>query len=88
MNTNRTRTGLLIVTQQGDRMVISKQKVMKSAAGYYIGCGYIEEMFLNPDETMQDVTLDMLQLPYSRDSGYFPTEAAAQTALNASEGSY
>ena len=45
--TNRTKTGLRIVTSHGAVMVISpKPKVMHSAAGYYIGLGYMEELFL------------------------------------------
>ena len=43
-------------------MSISDLKVMRSAAGYYIGRSYFNGDF---DE------------PYSRESGYYPTEKAA-----------
>lgn len=77
----KTKTGLTIVTQNGDELVISNQKVMQSAAGYYVGCGYTEELFLGDGQCMEDVTEDMLGLPYSRDSGYFATRSEAEAYL-------
>ena len=81
MTERKTKTGIPIITIDGDDMVISKDQVMKSAAGYYIGQGYIEPMFLATDMTIEDVTEDMLQLPYDRDSGYYATRVEAEQAL-------
>lgn len=47
---------------------ISQLKVLKSAAGYYIGRTYFDE----------DAGCDF---PYSRESGYFSKEADAQAYL-------
>jgi|TARA_R110000765_G_scaffold71994_4_gene139790 hypothetical protein len=46
----------------------SDLKVMRSAAGYYIGTSYNDP--------------DMGPVPGSRDSGYYPTEEAAQADLD------
>lgn len=48
-------------------------KVMSSAAGYYVGYGYID-----PDYGFEE--------PYSRESGYFKTSEEAQAALDKGEG--
>lgn len=50
---------------------VSKQKVMKSAAGYYIGTTCVVK-----DENGTYTT------PYSRDSHYFASKYAAQTFFN------
>ena len=47
---------------------ISPLKVMKSAAGYYLGHSYHDE----------EIGAD---LPYSRDSDYFPTRETAEDYL-------
>ena len=53
--------------------IITDLKVMKSAAGYYIGRGFTE-----PDVPFEQ--------PYSRDSlDYYPTREAAQYALDNDE---
>jgi hypothetical protein len=50
--------------------------VMQSAAGYYIGRSCQET-----DEQSDDY-LGGMEEPFSRESEYFPTEEAAQKALN------
>ena len=52
-----------------ENMVISELKVMKSAAGYYLGTSY----------TSDDMPW---QAPYSRESGYWATEEEAKKALD------
>lgn len=47
--------------------IISELKVLKSAAGFYIGRDCVEE--------------DGFRSPYSRESGYYPTKAAAKADL-------
>lgn len=42
---------------------------MQSAAGYYIGRTYIDEEYFGAE------------LPYSRDTGYFPTKEDAEEYL-------
>lgn len=49
-------------------MKISELKVMRSAAGYYIGRSCVE------DDGQ----------PYSRESGYYPTKELAEAELNGS----
>ena len=49
---------------------VSELKVMKSAAGYYIGRGY------------NDMGSTGYPFPYSRESGYYPTAQLAQTDLD------
>ena len=48
---------------------ISEHKVMKSAAGYYIGQSYFDK----------EIGCDC---PYDRHSGYYPTAKLAQQALD------
>lgn len=48
---------------------ISPLKVMKSAAGYYLGTSYTSSQMPWP-------------APYSRESGYFATEEEAKAALS------
>lgn len=50
---------------------VSEVKVMKSAAGYYLGRGY------------NDMGSTGHPFPYSRESNYYPTEAIAQIDLDA-----
>jgi len=54
-------------------MEISALKVMKSAAGYYIG------------RSCTDDDMPGFEEPYSRESGYYPTEAAAAAELDTFE---
>ena len=62
-------------------MIISKLKVMKSNAGYYIGHGYWSQEF-DPQTNPDDVTDDMCGLPYSRESEYFGTLSEANKYLD------
>jgi len=55
------------VIPEAEKAQYSDLKVMRSAAGYYIGTSFRDE---NGDET-----------PGSRDSGYLPTEIDAQNFL-------
>jgi hypothetical protein len=55
------------VIPEAEKPQYSDLKVMRSAAGYYIGTSFRDEA---GDET-----------PGSRDSGYLPTEADAQSFL-------
>lgn len=48
---------------------ISELKVMKSAAGFYLGRSY------------RDEECGGAELPYSRNSGYFATREEAEAAL-------
>ena len=50
-------------------MVISELKILRSAAGYYIG------------RTCKEDGLPFEE-PYSRESGYYPTEKAAENDLH------
>lgn len=50
-------------------MQISELKVMKSAAGYYIGRSCVEDGL-------------PFEQPYSRESGYYPTKEAAEGDLD------
>ncbi len=77
----QTKTGLTIHPID-DGIVVSEDKVMHSAAGYYIGQGYIEPMFLEEGLTMEDVTEDMLVLPYDRNSNYYADKAKAELSLS------
>ena len=54
---------------------VSPFKVMQSAAGFYIGTS----------EWDNDFKCDM---PYSRESGYYPTQEAAQQALDTGDVSW
>ncbi len=47
-------------------------KVMRSAAGFYVGYGYFD-----PEWGWEE--------PYSRESGYFRTESDAQAALDSGD---
>jgi hypothetical protein len=47
-------------------------KVMQSAAGYYVGYGYIDPEFGYEE-------------PYSRESGYYKSHELAQAALDSGE---
>ena len=60
---------------------VSDLKVMKSAAGYYIGRGYYDEDLM-PLPRGTTITQDMMGFPYSRESEYFPTESDAQNYLD------
>ena len=55
-------------------MTISELKVLKSAAGYYVGRSCTED-----DEPG-------FPMPYSRESGYFPTREAAEGHLKTEGG--
>jgi len=62
-------------------VIISKLKVMKSNAGYYIGRGYWSQEF-DPQTNPDDVTDDMCGFPYSRESEYFGTLSEANKYLD------
>lgn len=62
-------------------MIISKFKVMRSNAGYYVGYGCWEQE-LDPQTNPDDVTDDMCVLPYSRASEYFGTLSEANKYLD------
>lgn len=51
-----------------EKLRISPLKVMKSNAGYYVGRSCVDE--------------DQCEQPYSRESGYYSTKEAAQSALD------
>jgi hypothetical protein len=61
--------GLALVSE-GNVMDISELKVMRSAAGYYVGRSY------------WDIEIEY-EGPYSRNSEYFDTEEQAQKRLDA-----
>ena len=55
-------------------MAVSELKVMKSAGGYYLG------------RSETDADMPGLEMPYSRESGYFPTREAAEHHLKTEGG--
>ena len=57
---------------QFNKFGVSELKVMKSAAGFYLG-----------------TTKDVEEFPYSRETGYFPTQEEAEKAFKSwKEGIY
>lgn len=62
--------------------IVSELKVMKSAAGYYVGRGYYDEEIQGPIEDEADISQDDMCFPWSRESGYFGTHDEAQAYLD------
>ena len=69
---------------RNENIVISSLKVMKSAAGYYLGHGYYDpEFFAEKDQKPLEQVMEAdCGLPYSRDSRYFGTKEEALDFLD------
>ena len=67
-----------------ENIVIGDLKVMKSAAGYYLGHGYYDPEFFaeKAQKPLEQVTEEDCGLPYSRESFYFGTKEEASHVLD------